>query len=109
VIPDPLPTGLPLGARVLAQLTGTGSQSLDLTELAGKSQHVSVDWRCVGTSKFSIKDGSKMVVASDCSASAEQAVETMQGDVPRSSVSDYRWTIQADPTTKWRVVVTTAG
>jgi len=43
-LPDPAPSDLPLGAKVLLERQGSGTTTVDLTNLVGSAKTVNVRW-----------------------------------------------------------------
>ncbi|MGH6655289.1 MAG: hypothetical protein ACRDVE_08785 [Actinocrinis sp.] len=108
-LPDPVPSDLPVGARVLIQRQGTGTTTLDLTSLVGSAKTVNIRWTCVGHGGVKITGGaSKTIVVGGCANTAAEATY-LGGVVPLSIVSSLRWTLQAEAATRWRIAVTTGN
>lgn len=108
-LPNPMPSDLPVGAKVLVQRQGAGTATLDLTGLVGSAKTVDVRWTCVGDDDVKIIDGaSKTIVGGGC-ASTTAGATYLGGVVPLSIVSTLRWTLQADAATHWRIAVTTGS
>jgi hypothetical protein len=106
-LPDPMPSDLPVGARILLHQQGSGTTVLDLTSLVGSAKTVNVRWTCVGDGGVNIADGaSRTIVGGGCASTAAGATY-LGGTVPLSVVSSLRWTLQADTATHWRISVTT--
>lgn len=104
-LPDPAPSDLPLGAKVLLERQGSGTTTVDLTSLVGSAKTVNVRWTCVGDGGVKITDGaSKIIVGGGCASTAAGA-SYLGGTVPLSMVSALRWTVQADSATHWRIAI----
>jgi hypothetical protein len=107
-LPDPKPSDLQIGDKVLIQKDGTGPTTLDLTGMVGTAKDVTVTWACLGTGDVRISDSSssKVLVGAPCAtATAGAAIDS--GKVPVADVSSLRWNLSADSATHWRVVVYT--
>jgi hypothetical protein len=109
-LPDPLPSALPLGTRILVQRQGSGTTTLDLTDLLGRSKKVDVRWTCTGNGGVKFTDGaSKPIVWSAVCANTPEEAGSFGATIPLSKASTLRWTLNANSTTRWRIAVTTAG
>lgn len=107
-LPDPKPSALQIGDKVLIQRDGTGPTTIDLTGMVGTAKDVTVSWTCLGTGDVRISDSvsSKVLVGAACATStADAAIDS--GKIPTGDVSSLRWNLSAESATRWRVVVYT--
>lgn len=107
-LPNPSPSNLPVGARVLLQRSGVGPASLDLTQEVGTAEDVSIRWVCVGPGELKVERDSDVLAGGGCSSSASSA--TIDGaTVPRKVAESFSWHIEADQSSQWRLIVTASG
>jgi hypothetical protein len=104
-LPNPLPSDLPLGSKILVQRTGSGSATLDLTRLIGTATSVTIRWTCLGPAGLQITDGtSKTIVGSGCATNLA-GVTFDGGDIPLNLVSSRDWKLETISATTWRIVI----
>jgi hypothetical protein len=107
-LPDPVTSPLPVGTEMLFSESGHGNHTLTLSGInRDKVKNVSVKWVCAGKGEsLKVTDGTKTLVSSGCSSNATRS-SIFGGDVPLSITRSLTWTVEADPSTSWRMAVYT--
>jgi len=105
-LPNPSPSDLPVGTRVLFQRDGSGNSALDLTTAAQGQSSVSVDWVCVGNGDLNFVAAGKVVLGGGCAGTAADATVD-EGKVPIAAAKSLSWQVQTAPSNRWRLNVTT--